>query len=297
MGMAKTLLKLTLFSIFVLASRFSAAAETIYTCKHILFLGNSLTFMPDVTNTHPVTPTFVKALLDSKNIPNDIEWITAGGHTLENHWSEGEFQYRLEKKHYDCVFIQPYTIEALELPPCFRKLGPNGIPGPEGRENFLVYAKLMIDLVRSKKSIPIVIEPWIYDPHHAWLQDNFECRNFPKSAETWYGGNLEEYQRRLDKGYEDLKTDTGVEVLRIGDLWEKLRDNPDPTLPISAMYQPDHYHPTYLGAFLSALVIAERLSNLPADQFRYCPTQVEPTQAALLEKLAKQFFPSFASAH
>jgi hypothetical protein len=285
-----------LFLIIIMAGCFLAAAESFSEPIRILFVGNSLTFMPDVTNQHPVTPAFVKALLDSRGISNDIDVITAGGHTFENHWKEQRFQRALERKHYDYILLQGLSIEAMELPPCFRKLRPpGGGDGPEGREHFLEYGTAMIQLARAKHSVPIVIEPWIYDSDHPWLQKDFECRNFPGTQVTWFGGSLANYQKLLDEGYADLRKLTQVEILRVGSLWQILRENHNPDLPISTMYLSDHYHPTYLGAYLSALLISERLSNLAADQFHFCPEQVNPKQETVLKKLALQYLTTMAS--
>jgi hypothetical protein len=269
----------------------------------ILFLGNSFTFMPDETNTHPVTPFLTKAVLQSKNIPAEIDWVTAGAHTLQNHFNEGIF----EKKHlnaheygyYTYVILQPYSIEALELPPCFSKLGPDGPEakdGPEGREMFLKYAKILIDMVRAHGAIPIVVEPWIYEKHHAWLQADFECLKFPGTEETWYGGSLEKYQNMLDEGYTTLHAQTGVELLRIGRFWKLIRENPNQVLPLKAMYLSDHYHPSELGALLSAYLISERVSKLPADHFSFLPDGVNPAQAKYLAKVAMQYFTTTAYA-
>lgn len=296
------MLKRTLLFIIVLAGCFSALAEQELEknsqALHVLFLGNSLTFMPDETNTHPVTPELVKAFLNSRHIENDIEWVTAGGHTLENHWSEGKFQKKLlEKPHgyFKYVFIQPYSVEALELPPCFQKLGPNGIKGPEGREMFLEYAQKMIHLVEERGSIPIVIEPWIYEAQHPWLQSNFECLKFPGTDKTWYGGSQAALERNLEEGYSKLQSLTFVEVLRIGPLWQELREHPDSDFSVSMLYQADHYHPSYLGALLSAFVITERLTHTSADQLTFCPAQVDPKKAAFLRKLAMIYFKNAAT--
>lgn len=264
----------------------------------VLFIGNSLTFMPEFN--HPTVPAYVGSLLASKNISVQIDTVLASGRTLENHWKEGKLQTALNEKTYDVVFIQPYSIEALTLPACFAQHGPPGYQpkeplgphdkgGPAGREHFLTYAKKIIELVRSKGATPVVVEPWIYDVAHPWLQADFDCRYFPGTKQTWYGDSQEEFQRREDEGYGLLQKQTGVELLRIGPLWQEIRRMNDKALPMSAMYQPDHYHPTYVGALFSALLIAERLTRIPADQFSFRPEQVAPEQEKSLQKVADEY--------
>ena len=268
---------------------------------NILFVGNSFTFMPDWDN--PTIPAFVQALLNSKDISVHIDKVLASGHTLANHWNECKFQKALENQHYDFVFIQPFSIEAMELPSCFEKFTPPGYApdstcvqavepkdkaGPHGRKHFLLYAKKMIDLVRSKGATPIVIEPHIYDDGHPWLQDGFECRKFPGTQNTWWGGSEDEFQKREDEGYTVLQQETGVELLRIGPLWNQVRHAHDFEMPVSVMYQQDHYHQSYVGALLAALVIASRLSNIPTTQFDFCPAKVTRAQEQYLEKLAEK---------
>lgn len=266
----------------------------------VLFIGNSLTFMPDWN--HPTVPSYVSSLLASKNISVQIDTVLASGRTLENHWREGKLLKALDEKRYDVVFIQPYSIEALKLPACFKQHGPPGYQpeqapplnpldkgGPEGREHFLTYAAKIIELVKANGATPVVIEPWIYDSAHPWLQADFDCRYFPGTKQTWYGDSQEEFQRREDEGYTLLQNQTGVELLRIGPLWGKIRRMNDKAVPISAMYQPDHYHPTYVGSFFSALLIAERLTRIPADQFPFRPEQVELEQEKQLQKIADEY--------
>jgi hypothetical protein len=302
MGMFGDDIKRWLFIILLFMGSFSAQASLNTTAPRplrLLFLGNSLTFMPDKTNTKPVTPFLVKSLLETKNISVEIDWVTAGGHTLQDHWDEGIFREHLEKHregYYDYVFIQPYTIEALELPSCFLTKGPAGIPGPEGREMFLEYGKKMIRLVRDHGSRPIVIEPWTYDPHHDWMQPNFDCLDFPGTTRAWFGRSLDDYQTMLDDGYTELRYENHVELLRVGRFWKMMRDNPSQVLPISQMYLEDHFHPTTLGALLTAYLEVQRLTKLPADQFSYLPEGVSPAQANYLQKLAMQYFTTTAFA-
>jgi len=293
--------------LLLLTSTFSAMASIHSTERqtyHLLFLGNSFTFMPDKSNTHPVTPLLVKKLLESKGFSVEIDWVTAGGHTLQNHYDEGIFEKHLndhENGYYDYVFIQPYSIEALELPSCFITTqgpgvkGKEGHDGPEGREMFLKYGKILVDLVHAHGSKPIVIQPWIYQQGHAWFNEKFVCHDFPDTHEAWYG-NSTDYEALLDQGYIDLRKEARVELLKVGLFWKYMRDNPSDTLPMSLMYQEDHYHPTELGALLTAYLEVQRITHLPADQFPFLPDGMDPKQANYLAKVAMRYFTTTALA-
>lgn len=277
-----------LFAILVLLSGFWAEAKPI----KVLFVGNSLTFMPDWQ--HPVVPGFVEKLTASQGREVKADSILYGGHTLENHWNLGEFQEAVAHNRYDFVIIQPFSIEALNLPGCFRKMGPwepKPQDGPSGRKGFLEYAEKMIQMARANGATPMVFQPWIYQEGHPWLQPDFQCAKFEGTNDSWFGGSRTELQRRLNEGFQALKDRMhekhgySIRVLDIGGLWPKIPDS-------DLLYNIDHYHPTYYGSMLSALVISQALTGVPASRFQYTPEQLTPEQVKFLAQVAQGPVPS-----
>jgi hypothetical protein len=273
-----------LITLFLLTS--TAEAKPL----RLLFVGNSLTFMPDWNR--PTVPAYVRGLLESKRMEVEIDTSLRGGHTLENHWSVGEFQQKLKAKKYDFVIIQAYSIEALVLPPCFQKFGPNGNDGPKGRASFLKYGEKMIQLARENGATPLVFEPWIYNSGHAWLRADFECLKFPGTEQTWYGGSRAEFQHRLHDGYRALKElmatkhKFNLRIVHIGDLWSRIRNRPARDLSISMLYQEDQFHPSYYGSLLSALEIVEQVTGKRPTEFNYRPEQMTESQVDYLESIS-----------
>ncbi len=234
------------------------------------------------SETDPETPKLLQRLLLGKNIDAEVEYVIHPGFTLEMHFNTGEIQNKFLTKKYDFVVMQPYSIEALELPECFAKLG------PKGRANFLEYGQKIVSLIRENGAEPLIFEPWTYDEGHRWMQADFECLRFPDGS-TWYGDSLRAYRAKLKQGYEMLQDVTDAEIIPIGDAWWTIRKSRRPDVSIHQLYENDHYHPTYMGAYLSALVIAEHLVNVPASKFLYEPSEVPHLKAKYLKKVAEGY--------
>lgn len=82
--------------------------------------------------------------------------------------------------------------------------------------------------------------------------------------------------------YQTAAQETGGVFLPAGQAW-RLAWAIDPKL---AFYGPDGYHPTFLGSYLSALVIYQGLSGKPPA--RFTPKQVSEAQKQILEQAASK---------
>lgn len=67
--------------------------------KHILFIGNSLTYANDL-------PSLVVTAAQKKNIDIKTEMIAYPGFALEDHWIQGTIQKRISEGHFDFVVVQ-----------------------------------------------------------------------------------------------------------------------------------------------------------------------------------------------
>lgn len=275
-------MRASLFILLLAYGHFAVALRPI----HVLLVGNSLSFMP--TPETPELPQLIQDLLLPKGIDIEIDAVLAGGHTLEMHFKEGRFADQLTAHQYDIVIIQPYSIEALPLPACFSEQTNDR---PKGHDSFMTYGKKLAELVAeyNPKTKVLLFEPWTYDNGHAWLRPDFPCRYFSKDDHrTWFGGSLAAYRSLLDHGYQELARATGSEIMPIGDLWWMVRKDHAAVVPVTDLYEDDHYHPTYLGSYLAAVYIASRISGIQPKEFQTNPQEITTKQAEYLRKIVQR---------
>jgi hypothetical protein len=102
----------------------------------LLFIGNSYTYVNDL-------PAMVDALADSAGVTLEIESVTFGGVSLEDHWNEGTAAARLASQRWDVVVLQQ---------------GPSSLP--ESRVNLLDYATRFDKLIRAAGGRPAFYSVW-----------------------------------------------------------------------------------------------------------------------------------------
>lgn len=102
----------------------------------VLFIGNSYTYTNDL-------PSMVAALAESVGVKLDVESVTFGGVSLEDHWNEGTARRRLRERQFDIVVLQQ---------------GPSSLP--ESRVNLLQYATLFNGEIRSAGARPAFYSVW-----------------------------------------------------------------------------------------------------------------------------------------
>src|SRR5262245_31707667 len=105
----------------------------------ILMIGNSLTISPGTENS-PEVPILLQGLFRSCGVRAEIDYSVYGGNTLEMHVNRGEIQRMLLAKKYDFVIVQPFSVEALELPDCITK------QGVKGQSSFLTNGEIIVNL-------------------------------------------------------------------------------------------------------------------------------------------------------
>ncbi len=250
----------------------------------VLFVGNSFTYEPgDMSN--PALPDNFKAIALSLNIDVQVDYVVKGGQTLKRHFDEGEVYKKLSSNKYSYVIVQAQSIEALELPKCFPDNG-----GPVGRPEFLKYAEKLIALIEANGAIPVIFAHWTYKKDHPWLQDNFPCLKFANNevnaGKNWFGSNLIEYQKMLNEGFAMAAVSSPNTIQSfVGSKWLELMNNKPRNIPDTDLYQDDNLHPTVLGSFFSAMVLARDIFKVDVNLLTKHPDQITENQFVLMKSV------------
>lgn len=271
--------------IALLLTTFVYAAEPV----KILFVGNSFTYSPGDESSPSLLEHF-KNIAESLNTEVEVDSIVKGGHTLKKHFNDGLVAKKLSSNKYQYVILQSQSIEALELPKCFQNNN-----GPVGRPEFLEFAKKLLTLIDVNEATPVFFVNWTYNRNHPWLQDDFVCLRFeenePKAGQKWFGSNLIDYQKMLNEGFAMAAAESPNAIQsRIGDNWQKLINSKTGEVPDSVLYEEDGYHPTKLGSFFSAMVLARDILNLNLNQLKEHPEELDKEH---FEKMKNVLMPTF----
>jgi hypothetical protein len=178
---------------------------------HILFVGNSYTSVPNM-------PQLVSQISDSTRVKLITTRSTAAGATLSDHWNgEKELKTKeaIKNGKYDIVVIQGHSLETIE-----------------NKHDFLMYSKLLCDLVKESGA-----RPYLYV--------------------TWARQNTPQYQDTINKVYQQAAHENNCELIRVGEAWKLARSlKPDINL-----FMPDGSHQSDLGAILTACVFVSKFSG------------------------------------
>jgi hypothetical protein len=99
----KTLLRVLVFvALFGWPARGGDAAHK---KLHVLFIGNSLTYVNDL-------PAMIASMAAAKGDELTIDRNLVGGATLEKHWQEGKALAKIKAEHWDYVVLQDLSTEA-----------------------------------------------------------------------------------------------------------------------------------------------------------------------------------------
>ncbi|WP_413584178.1 hypothetical protein [Bdellovibrio sp. HCB274] len=250
----------------------------------VLFVGNSFTYEPgDVSN--PALPENFKAIALALQADVQVDAIVKGGQTMKRHFDEGEVAKKLQSTKYDYVILQAQSIEPLELPKCFPDNG-----GPIGRSEFVEYAKKLITLIQNSGATPVVFAHWTYKKDHSWLQASFPCLKFASNevhaGKNWYGADLIEYQNLLNEGF-TLATEGSASVIlsKVGNQWQALMGSELGNVPDAALYQEDNFHPTTVGSFFSAMVLARDILSIDLNPLTKHPADVTEAQFQTMKRV------------
>jgi hypothetical protein len=151
------LARLTL-SVALLAAPAVANAQRSALPRRVLFIGNSYTYVNDL-------PRMVGALADSAGVELQIDWVTAPGASLEDHWNEGTARRRIAEGGWDVVVLQQ---------------GPSS--QPEGRRVLREFVGRFAVLIRRAGGRPALYMVW---PSRGRQQDTTGVReSYTAAAEA-----------------------------------------------------------------------------------------------------------------
>ncbi len=180
-----------------------STATAVQSKIHILFIGNSYTFVNDL-------PKLVSELAASAHESKllETEQVTEGGSTLKLHWQNGKAQKAIQRKHWDYVVLQEHST-----------LGPmqavNGVLPINNPADFYTYARLFDTAIKK-----------------AGAKTLFYM--------TWARQNAPQNQAIIANAYTTIASELHGAVIPVGLAWQKaLQTNPTLALHQKDMSHPN----------------------------------------------------------
>lgn len=184
----------------------------------ILFVGNSYTLTSNM-------PHLVSLISDSTKIKLLTFKSVASGATLSEHWN-GKKGLKTKEAiingKYDIVVIQGHSMATINK-----------------RDNFLKYAKKLIQLVKESGAKPYLFV-------------------------TWAREKVPQYQEIITKTYQQSSKENDCELIMVGEAWKLARQ----LRPDFQLFIDDGTHPSNLGALLTACVFVGNFSGEIPLNFR-----------------------------
>lgn len=216
----------------------------------VLFIGNSYTAVGSLW-----TQVAHLAGIEGRRVVLQGVDATIQGATLADHVRKGALD-RIAQGPWDFVVIQGRGSEPLEDPGSFR-------------DNAAILARA----AREAGAQPVFLETWARREGH------------PDYAQEWTGGSQRTMQRRLRSAYRLAAAATGGLYAPAGDAWRlALLSNPSPPL-----YGADGAHPSAIGTYLNACVVASLLTHVIAfDDLP--PATLSSAEAYVIQRAAAAVF-------
>lgn len=206
-----------LFVISITFTTWPVGAENIPSEK-LLFIGNSLTYGNSL-------PTMLEAMSrsdDNENRRLEVEMVTIGWGTLQQHWFEGRALAAIERGGWDYVVLQEYST-----------LGPTLINGKRRisqPQTFHAYVTLFDQAIRRSGARTLL-----------YL--------------TWANEDTPADQPALNRAYVSIAHELGAKVIPVGPVWQQVQQ----ALPALPLYLDDKLHPTAAGSYVAAAVFYAHL--------------------------------------
>jgi hypothetical protein len=223
---------------------------------HILFLGNSYTFVNDL-------PRMIAdvAASDTEN-PVIIQpgIFSRGAATLEELWNANVAQDAIRSRHWDYVVLQELSVAPVE----------DGLI-PQMQDAMTQWS----GLARAAGATPVVYETWARKGGSNWY-------NRAKYPELNLGDPVK-MQIRIDDVTNSIAAQLQLPVIPIGDYWAAcqrgIKGFPD-------LYYRDGTHPSLAGDYLVALLFYRNLTGHKLDHVTYIPFGISSEEARLLVQCA-----------
>jgi len=181
----------------------------------VLFIGNSHTYMNDM-------PEMVRQLAQAAGAQRRFLFLmeAPGGSRLKDHWDRGRAARLLDKARWDFVVLQEQQ-QFL------------GFAREQRATDSNPYASHLVAKARAKASVPVLFQ--------TWGRRDGDQYNFPDDT-------YQAMQARVRQGYRELAEELAIEVVPVGDAWEKaLKQSPQPSL-----WADDGSHASRGGSYLAA---------------------------------------------
>lgn len=176
---------------FLLTALYGCAPAKCETnCLHILFIGNSLTYVNDLPNT------FAK-LASSGNHQVETKMLATGGWTLADHVNSPDLLDTLQSSKWDYVILQEHS----------------QFPAVKEWRNQTTYpaARTLVGNIRNAGANPIFFQTWA------------RRDGMPENGMD----NFESMQYEVDRGYLGIARELSVPIAPVGDAWfNALTQNP-----------------------------------------------------------------------
>jgi hypothetical protein len=151
-------------------------------CLHILFIGNSYTYVNDL-------PTIFTRLAKSGGHPVETGMVASGGWTLEQHAGSSGTLDKISSEKWDFVVLQEQSV----------------IPAIEGSRASSMYpaARALVGQVRDAGATPLFFLTWAH-------RDGDPAFGLPDAASM---------QAQLETGYDQIGQELDVQVVPAGTAW------------------------------------------------------------------------------
>lgn len=220
---------------------------------HVLFIGNSLTFMNHL-------PDLIAQLAESRHHLMEHDMYAPGGYTLFQHASDPVLRAKINKGIWDFVVIQ----EQSQLP---------ALREDRFEAQVLPYARKLCQMVRDANPKAQVV---FYMTMAKKNGDPMNARYVPEV------GTYEGMQERINAGYKRMAEQNQGLLVPVGEIWKNVRaERPDINL-----YK-DDTHPNVTGTYLAACAFYAVLFKDSPVGLSY-PEQIDDPIADYLQKMTAQ---------
>ena len=211
--------------------------------RPMLFIGNSRTYYNDM-------PGMLRKMADSARAKEsfDIVMRALPAGTLQLSWNDPETRGLLKQQWHDVVLQAESNAQSSE----------------RGTADFFDYGERLIREAQNTGGTPALIVNWVFG------EDLFKGRT--PGMRAWYYG-------RIQSDYARLSSMTGVRLVNVALVWERVHDAA-PELPL---YR-DGNHPTLQGSYLSALTLYAHLSGTDGSAVTYIPDGMSAAEAAIIRR-------------
>jgi len=191
-------------------------------------------------------PKTVQTMAEGQGSPLVVRQSTAGGVSWKGHWN-GVKGLRTR----DLMVEQDWDLIVLQN---------HSLSTIDSLDSFLQYGRLLIELAKNNGSEVVLYQTWARKANPLMLS-------------------------HIKKGYDQLGDEKGLEVIKVGEVWEEIRK----LRPELELYDPDGSHPSTIGTYLNACIFFRALTGLRTESIpKRIVTKDENQQPLYLSILSQE---------